>query len=839
MLQDQFTTAGGWTSRMLTMLRVPAFVLGCILLVWAYRYLEQYPVYYNRSMESFFLESDERLQTYRRSRQWFPSEHSLLVVYRDPELWSSAGMERQMRLAQHLMKCAGVHRVVALANSPAPSNPLSTVAEAVRQARSPADLEALREKVRQTRLYNGVTLAADGVTTALIVQLQRELGSPEEAGQKLEAIRQVARQAMQQENVREIQGPYTAGTLLMIHDVYEYTAQDGRRLQFYSVFLMSVVIAIAFIAPEIREFWHGWRAGRLSFTAGVVNVLVSVRWLVLPFLVIYSTLTWAEAIWSIIRGEMTMVGSAISSLVAVISVVTVVHLGLHYRESRSHMDSHQALRQTLGYLGPAIFWVLLTTAGGFGALLVCQIKPVYDFGMIMLLATLLVGVATALFFPLTAMGWHHHPAHTGRLQPLAQYWLSKFLALLNKYPRLSGGAIVVPGIVLALGLFRLQPQTDFTNNFRRDTEVYQAYRFIEEAYGGAGQLELILDTPDLFVLSNDEIESFIARLRQLQDRLMTIRVTTEQGDSVVGISKALSLLEFYDFLDALPIIGRSLTPRVRLFLLAGDVTAARKELGLGAALVPARVWDQVKAQAILGTFWNREEKKLRIILQARERLSTWVKRDLLAQVHNCSREVLGPSAQFQLTGIYLMLAGIIESVLRDQAYTTLVSLGCMLGMALLAFRSVKLAVIAMVPTVLPVLAVVGTMGWVGLPVNIATAMLASVAMGMTIDSSLLYLYRLKEEQVRGRSFVQALMQTHCSTGTALVVASFALVFGFSVLTQSRFLPLVHFGLLAALALLGGVVGNLMLLPLLLRWAYRRHWQDLESACREVEAGTID
>jgi predicted RND superfamily exporter protein len=132
-----------------------------------------------------------------------------------------------------------------------------------------------------------------------------------------------------------------------------------------------------------------------------------------------------------------------------------------------------------------------------------------------------------------------------------------------------------------------------------------------------------------------------------------------------------------------------------------------------------------------------------------------------------------------------------------------------------AFRSVRLSGIALVPKLLPVMGVVGTMGWIGLPVNIATAMLASVAMGMSIGTSILYIYRFERERRGGVEFTQALMQTHCSTGLALIIANVAMVLGFMVLMLSRFIPLVHFGMLTALALFGGLVGNLVLLPLLL------------------------
>jgi len=813
---------------LLVRLRVFAFLTGLALLGAAYWYLQAHPVYYNRAMESFFPEEDERLQFYRASRDWFHSEHTLLVVYRDPELWTSMGMERQQRLVRTLEKCPGVHRVLALATSPAPTNPMLTVADVLNKSRTDAEIADLRQRIRQTRLYCGVTIGPDLTTTALVVQLHQQLGTPEEAGAKLETIRRTARLLLQTENAAQIQGPYTAGTLLMIHDVYEYTAQDGRRLQFYSVLLMALVIAGAFIFPDMREVWRRYRLRQGGLLSGLRDVLISSRWLVLPFLVIYSALTWSEAIWGLLRGEMTMVGSAISSLVAVIGVTAVVHLGLHYRELRSRMNSQQALQQTLLYLGPAIFWVSMTTAGGFASLLVCQIKPVYDFGMIMMLATILVGVAILLFFPLTAMGWQSQPLYNQRWKSWTKLWLDRLLVLLDRRPWLSSSWLLLPGVTLALGMARLQPQTDFTNNFRPDTEVYQSYRFIEDSFGGAGQLELILSTPDLYSLSNDELRQYIGKLRRLEDRLMALEVVMESGQSVKGISKALSIPDFYDFLDNLPAVAGFLTPRARLFLLAGNVPAARKELGVGAVLVPANVWQRAQENPILLSFWNPVERKLRILLQARERLSAWAKRTLLAQLEDCCRQELGEETAFLLTGVYLMLAGLIESVLRDQAYTTVVSLGCMFLMALVAFRSWRLALIALVPTVLPVLAVVGTMGWINLPVNIATAMLASVAMGMTIDSSLLYLYRLREEQLAGQSFAGALLLTHRSTGAALLVASFALVFGFSVLTQSRFIPLVHFGLLAALALLGGVIGNLVLLPLLLRLTHRSAWRELAS-----------
>jgi len=108
-----------------------------------------------------------------------------------------------------------------------------------------------------------------------------------------------------------------------------------------------------------------------------------------------------------------------------------------------------------------------------------------------------------------------------------------------------------------------------------------------------------------------------------------------------------------------------------------------------------------------------------------------------------------------------------------------------------------------------------------LPINIATAMIASVSLGLTVDSSIHYISGYRRALRRGCSVEAALCETQSNVGRALVLANLALIAGFSVLTLSHFIPLVYFGILVSVAMFGGLVGNLVLLPLLLGWIGRR------------------
>jgi predicted RND superfamily exporter protein len=400
----------------------------------------------------------------------------------------------------------------------------------------------------------------------------------------------------------------------------------------------------------------------------------------------------------------------------------------------------------------------------------------------MLIASMLIGVAASLFLPLGVTLWQRAAPRRVTGQAMFSGTLLGLLRWVQRRPGLTALGLLVPGAFIGLGMLRLEPQTDFTENFRRSTRIYKAYDFIETRMAGAGQLDLLWDAPDLTALSREELDSELAKLRQLEAELAQL----------TGVTKVLGLVDFLDFTQE----------RARFLPFTARVTL-------------------LDSQKITALFWNREAKKMRITLQVKERLPSAVKQELIVAAKEKAEAILGAERQPQTTGIYVMLAHLIDSLLNDQKKTFALCLLLQFTCGCLAFRSVWLALVAMVPTVLPVVAVVGTMGWIGLPVNIATAMLASVAMGMTINSSILYLYRFQQERAAGLDFDTALARAHGSAGIAVVLSNLALVLGFAVLVLSSFIPLVHFGIFTSLAMLGGMVGNLVLLPLSLglirRW----------------------
>jgi predicted RND superfamily exporter protein len=307
----------------------------------------------------------------------------------------------------------------------------------------------------------------------------------------------------------------------------------------------------------------------------------------------------------------------------------------------------------------------------------------------------------------------------------------------------------------------------------------QSLNFVESHLGGAGSWEVSFDTPEKLT------DDFLNVIKELTEEL---RELTMDNDSI----RILSLTDV-----------SSLPPR---FL--GPVRT------LAAALR--------KQPRLIESFYNEKSRRMRIVLRSIEQQSSENKVAQIARIRTCVREFfskrpeLSQTTQPAASGMFVLLAELIQSLLDDQLRSFIVATVGILACMTIAFRSLRIGLISLLPNIFPVAMVMGTLGWAGMPVNIGTAMITSVSMGLTVDSTIHYITAFERAR-RTTSVTEALQIAHAGAGRAVVFASLALVAGFMVLTASRFVPLVYFGALLSLSMIGGIFGDLVLLPLLLRW----------------------
>ena len=211
---------------------------------------------------------------------------------------------------------------------------------------------------------------------------------------------------------------------------------------------------------------------------------------------------------------------------------------------------------------------------------------------------------------------------------------------------------------------------------------------------------------------------------------------------------------------------------------------------------------------------------LRIALRAREQQPAAEKLETIRQVEQIVRAEFPPDGDSdggEVSGSFVLLTHLIESILRDQWLAFAVATVGIGLMMVVALRGPVYALVALVPNVLPVLVVTGAMGWLGLKINMGAAMIGAVSIGLSIDSSIHYITSFRRARRAGQTRSQALDAVQQTVGRAVLLSTLALVAGFLVLATSQFVPTIYFGVLVSLTMLGGLAGNLVVLPLLLRY----------------------
>jgi predicted RND superfamily exporter protein len=613
-------------------------------------------------------------------------------------------------------------------------------------------LGALEQRTRE--LARGMVLGNDNFTTAVVLRLVPLADAPVTRAETIRHVRQICGQFQQRTGLE----PAVVGEPVQVHDMFEYVEQDGGRLGVWSTVLLLGVILVLFR---------------------------NLRWTLVPLAVVWATVYWTRAGLVLLGLRLSMVSSMLTSLVTIVGVATVIHIVVRFQELRPGRSAVEALKLAITQLAPAIFWTCATTAGGFAAQLSSHIQPVASFGLMMTLGTLLVLPAMALIVPgggLSGPGpVDPRPVPGGGVVSRALAWLARWV---DRRPGQVWGLLGVLLLATVVGCSRLTVETDFSRNFRPDSPILKSMDFVEANLGGAGAWELNFPAPAALD------DAFVNRVRDLARQLRELR------DPVTDTPALTKVLAYSDGID--------LVPRVPFVV---PTLAAQ-----------GRLLAQFQPE-FAHSLYNPDAGRMRLLLRSSERQRSERKLALIDQVETVARQVFPIETEAErpvATGLHVLLAYLTDSLLGDQWISFFSAAACMAVMMSIAQRSVRVGLLSLIPNLLAIGAVVAVMGWLNLPINIGTAMIASVAMGLTIDSSIHYLAGLRRELELGDGFSAALQRTQQDVGSALLYANLALVAGFLVLTASNFIPLVYFGILSSVAMLGGLLGNLVVLPLLLR-----------------------
>ena len=717
-----------------------------------------------RSIDTMFDRADPALVPYRRMIRAFGSSEVVLAAYDDPELFSTAGIERLRTLTDTLAALPGIASATSLADTPLGNRII--------------EIETSPAARRLVELLEGYAVGTDHRTAAVVCVLKspavasRDTSTQEaprpEADFRADAIDRL-RAAM-----ADLPAGTVAGEPVMLRDGFAMLKRDGNLLGTASAILAGAVLLASFR---------------------------SLRWLVVPLAVVLLALWSTRGVLAVIGLKLTMVSTMLSAMVTVVAIATVVHVIVEFRRQREEgLPPAAALERTISILFWPVVGSIATDVIGFGSLIASRVGPVHDFGIMTSVGAVMVLVATALVVPFLAL-WGRFDTDPQRAwgEGVLELGLDGLVRRIVRHPGpiLLGSTLLVAAALA--GMRWLEVETDFTRNFRRSSPVVASYDMIETRLGGAGVWDVLLPAGEAI---DGKVLGDMARLEQ---RLRTeVTIPDRDGRAVPALTKVMSLADVMAAVSPIS-LERLQSTQLGSWLVTNAIDMIQKQ-------VPQLSRTFIGRDPEDGSTW------LRVMLRAHERQPAPQKRAIIEQVNRIVAEEFPARAgrpAGAVTGFFVLLSQLVDRMLSDQWLTFLLAAAGIFLLLAVSFRSLLVATVALVPNALPIFVVLGLLGWAGERINMGTAMIAAVSMGLSVDSSIHYLAAFRRRLAAGQPIAAALETAHQTAGRAMIFSTLALVIGFLALTTSGFIPTVSFGALSCLTLTGGLLGNLVVLPVLL------------------------
>ncbi|RMG61002.1 MAG: hypothetical protein D6722_20260 [Bacteroidetes bacterium] len=528
-----------------------------------------------------------------------------------------------------------------------------------------------------------------------------------------------------------------------------------------------------------------WRMGAISLLWVLAMLWLAFRrwWgVVLPLLIIGLSVLWTLGLMKLLGGALNLMTILLPTLLFVVGTSDVIHLLMHYREALSEgMSPLAAVRHSRRSVGLALFLTSFTTALGF---LMLRFTAGGPFGELGIYTALGVGVAYGLTMGLIPplLPFLAVPTRLGRsLRWEGWYHLFQYRRHLRR------AALVLAALALP-GLLALQTDAFFSRELRGHTAEARELDFFETYLGGTRPFLLGFSVPEGQNLWTPDKVRAMARV---EDYLVT-HYGLNRPYSLIGDLRAVhsSMHRARPEAFRLPEPEGELANLIAYYRLYTDSTRSR----------PFLTPDGRMAR-LTGTLPD-------LGLQEMERLHAGFRAYL-------ARDPLPDGLRLTLSGAAELLDQSHRLFVRRMGGGLLLALGVVSLMMGLLFRSWRMAFLAMIPNLLPLLVIAGGMGLLGVGLNMSTAIIFTVSFGIAVDDSIHFLSRLYVEQKAGKSLPLALRRTWLSTGRAMLWTSGILIGGFLALLGSSFEGTWLTGLLVSLILLLALGGDLLLLPVLL------------------------
>jgi len=774
------------------------------------------------SADSLVLENDADLEYYRNIRARYGSDDYLIITYTaEGDLFSRQSLLHIRELRDRLRAIEGIESVTSILDVPLLESPpisLNELREGAPTLEQPGtDVELARQELQTSPLYRNHLLSADGGTCAIQVNLLRD-----EVYHDLRQQRNALRE-------KKLSGELTAAQLRRLDEVSEKFDIVSKQLMDREEEVIRQVRKVMANFQHIAELHLGGmpmivsdmmgfiRHDLIVFGLAVLGILAAMltivfrqlRFVVLPLLTAAAVSVVTVGFLGMIGWSVTVVSSNFLALVLIFSLSLIIHLIVRYRElhvQKPDADQRWLVSTTLRAKAAPCFFTVLTTMVAFGSLVVSGIRPVIDFGWIMVFALSASMLLSFSLFPSMLMLMQPGKPQQGR--DVIGLIMKAFARLVDHHDRkllVIGGLLLVLGIA---GVSRLTVENRFIDYFHTSTEIFQGMKLIDEKLGGTTPLDVIIDAP-----VEEPVDEVWEEDPLFEDEYAETGITGSSYWFNTYMLKEIGVI--HQYLDALPETGKVLSLDTTNRIL--DKLDEQKMLDdFFLSLVYKRMPEEIKTQ-VINPYLSDDGQQTRFSIRVYESDTELNRKELVDKISSYLENERGQYGErVHLSGMVVLYNNLLQSLFYSQIQTLgFVFLVIMLTFAMV-FRSFKVAFIAIIPNILPAILVLGALGALGIPLDIMTITIAAIAVGISVDDTIHYIYRYQNEWEKDGDYRSAMFRSHNSIGRAMYYTTMTITTGFIVMVLSNFIPTVYFGLFTAFAMISALLANVTLLAALMR-----------------------
>ena len=772
------------------------------------------------SSDALLLEGDEDLKYLREINDRYGSKDFLVLTYSPVSSFTEKETILNLQLLKSKVeKLTWVDSVITIIDVPLLKSTDEGLMDRLKNYKTLAypeiDRERGFEEILNSPIYKDYVISKDGKTSGIVVYLKKDQRLAEYIKVKDKFYNQLISQGLtkdEKSNYKNFLKEYEDYKNLYNLRNHQNIAEIRDLIKKYGESAKIHLGGIPMIADDMMSFI---KSDIIVFGIGVFVFIVltlwlifrNIKWVLMPLLGCSTSVIIMIGLLGLIGWKVTVISSNFIALMLILNMAMNIHVTVRFLQLKKEfpqLSKENAVLEASKKMMLPILYTVLTTICAFLSLIFSDIKPIIDFGWMMTLGLTVSLIVTFILLP-TLLNIFAAENEI-KIKSTEKSFVTSILASIAKNNTKLILTITIFVILASIiGISKLQVENSFINYFDKKTEIYKGMKKIDEQLGGTTPLNIILKFPTkLKKIENDD---------EFSEWDEDIENNEEKSKYWFTRDKMDKILKVHDYLDSLPEVGKVLSFG-SILRVAEDLN--NKELqSLEIAVLYSKIPEEIKKE-IVSPYISVEKDEARISVRIKDSLKNLRRNDLINKINKDLSSKLGfEKDEYKLAGVLILFNNLLQSLFKSQILTLGIVMLGIFAMFFILFRNITLSLIGIVPNFIAAFFILGIIGLMGIPLDMMTITIAAITIGIAVDNSIHYIYRFREEYDKIKDYNKTLDRCHNTVGIAILNTSITIVFGFSILVLSNFIPTIYFGVFTGIAMLLAMISVLTLLPKLL------------------------